>query len=199
MKPNTPEWLEARRSGIGGSDAPIIMGVSPYTKPLQLYREKLWGCDKIDNSAMQRGRSMEPYALQSFVEHTGFKVAYETDECFQWNPKILWQFATFDALIEGTDTFVEIKCLGAKNHQFALDGQVPPHYIPQLQHQMCVKGCNMCYYWSYDGQNGVLIEVTRDEEYIQNMLLPEEERFIGYLSSRTEPSALPRKTKKARV
>jgi putative phage-type endonuclease len=195
MKPNTPEWLDARRSGIGASDAPIIMGVSPYKKPIALYKEKLWGCDSQPNLAMQYGKDMEPYALQSFIDSTGFEVDYETDECFMWNPQIAWQFATFDALIKGTKYFVEIKCLGQKNHQFALDGKLPPHYIPQVQHQMCVKDCDMCFYYSYDGSEGVIIEVKRDQSYI-DQLLEKEEQFIGFLSSKMPPPCEKRKGSK---
>src|SRR5262249_26782935 len=34
------EWLAWRRTGIGGSDAPVIMGLSPYRGLLSLYVDK---------------------------------------------------------------------------------------------------------------------------------------------------------------
>lgn len=34
------EWLEQRRKGIGGSDAPVIMGVNPWRSPMDLWLEK---------------------------------------------------------------------------------------------------------------------------------------------------------------
>ena len=35
------EWLEHRKTGIGGSDAGAIMGVNKYVTPLDLYNDKL--------------------------------------------------------------------------------------------------------------------------------------------------------------
>ena len=34
------EWLEKRRHGIGGSDAAIIMGVSPFSSLMDLWLDK---------------------------------------------------------------------------------------------------------------------------------------------------------------
>ena len=35
------EWLELRRTGIGGSDAPTIVGVNPYNSRYALYLDKI--------------------------------------------------------------------------------------------------------------------------------------------------------------
>lgn len=37
---NTQEWEKFRLQKIGASDAPIIMGVSPWKTPFQLWLEK---------------------------------------------------------------------------------------------------------------------------------------------------------------
>ncbi len=37
----TEEKKAERRSGIGGSDAPVVMGISPYKDPLELFLRKL--------------------------------------------------------------------------------------------------------------------------------------------------------------
>jgi putative phage-type endonuclease len=34
------EWLEVRKTGIGGSDAAAAVGLSPYKSPLELWLEK---------------------------------------------------------------------------------------------------------------------------------------------------------------
>lgn len=36
----TDEWLMWRSQGIGASDAPVIMGVSPWSDPVSLWMEK---------------------------------------------------------------------------------------------------------------------------------------------------------------
>ena len=35
------QWLELRRTGIGGSDAPTIVGVNPYSSRYALYLDKI--------------------------------------------------------------------------------------------------------------------------------------------------------------
>ena len=34
------EWLDWRKTGIGGSDASVVCGVSKYKSPLELFMEK---------------------------------------------------------------------------------------------------------------------------------------------------------------
>jgi len=34
------QWLEARKQGIGGSDAPTVAGINPWKSPVELYMEK---------------------------------------------------------------------------------------------------------------------------------------------------------------
>ncbi len=41
MIQGSKEWHEIRRNHIGASDAPVIMGVSPWKKPIDLWKEKL--------------------------------------------------------------------------------------------------------------------------------------------------------------
>ncbi len=62
-------WHEWRRGGIGSSDAAAIMGVSPWRTPKEVWEEKVYGTSVIiDNSAMARGRELEPIARTWFEE-----------------------------------------------------------------------------------------------------------------------------------
>ncbi len=38
IKHNSPEWYELRKSGIGGSDAAAILGISPWKTNVDLSR-----------------------------------------------------------------------------------------------------------------------------------------------------------------
>lgn len=40
LSQGTPEWHEWRKNGIGGSDATVVEGISPYRTPRQLFYEK---------------------------------------------------------------------------------------------------------------------------------------------------------------
>src|SRR3990172_7017919 len=64
MKQNTPAWLEWKNQGLGSSDAPIIMGVSPWMTALQLWEIKTgkFKPSQESNWAMERGSRLEPKA-----------------------------------------------------------------------------------------------------------------------------------------
>lgn len=54
-------WLNARRRGIGGSDAGAIMGLNPYSSPLSVWYEKVYGgyVDTPINTACHWGNILE--------------------------------------------------------------------------------------------------------------------------------------------
>ena len=69
------EWLDARRNGIGGSDASAILGLNPYSSPLKVYLDKIGkGEEQETNEAMRQGTDLEPYVAERFTKETGKKV-----------------------------------------------------------------------------------------------------------------------------
>ena len=70
------EWLEMRRSGIGGSDVPILAGIHPYKSVLQLWKEKR-GESRLEESASESaywGTILEDTVRKEFMKRTGLKV-----------------------------------------------------------------------------------------------------------------------------
>lgn len=69
-----------RRSFIGGSDLPSIMGLNPpgWGTEVDLYFEKVDGPDPEDSeeraALFRRGKRLEPYAVQMLVEDHGVEV-----------------------------------------------------------------------------------------------------------------------------
>lgn len=166
LEQGTYEWLTFRRSHVCASDAPIITGVSPYKTINQLLDEKIRYFDKPTTSYMQRGKDLEPLALEKFEEETGlimFPMVGVHDS-------IQWMAASFDGVSICRKFIVEIKAPGKKDHTLALQGKVPEKYYPQVQHQICVSDVEFAYYYSFDGEKGVIIEVKRDNEFIEKML-----------------------------
>lgn len=41
LEHNSPEWLEFRKTGIGGSDAAAILGLSPFKTNVEVWEEKV--------------------------------------------------------------------------------------------------------------------------------------------------------------
>ena len=66
------QWLELRRSGLGGSDASTVMGLNPYSSKLTLYADKKGILpEKEDTERLRLGRDLEDYVAQRFSEETG--------------------------------------------------------------------------------------------------------------------------------
>lgn len=54
-------WLAARRAGLGGSDVPAVLGLSPWRTPLQVWADKTGLEDgDADSYSLRRGSHMEP-------------------------------------------------------------------------------------------------------------------------------------------
>lgn len=178
--PQTQAWHDFRRQHIGASDAPIIMGVSPWKNIQNLWKEKCGEENTFKNFAMQRGIDLEPKALVEYCEMTNYKmtsVVMTSEE----NPLM-------SASLDGWDGIhaVEIKCAGKHDHKLALGGQIPEKYYPQLQHQIFVAGLQFIEYFSYDGNQGVIIMVYRNEKYI-SLMLSEHEKFWKSVQEFTIP------------
>ncbi len=174
------EWLNFRKTKITATDASVIMGASHWKTKQQLYQEKISDETQLfTNERMQRGIDLEPIARDLYCIQSGHEVF----------PRVIvkdWQMASLDGFSDCGKYLVEIKCPGEKDHAIALSGKVPDHYYPQLQHQMHVCGVEMMDYFSFDGNNGVIVEVFRDDEYIEKMIV-EEKKFYDCLMNKTPP------------
>lgn len=187
IKQNTPDWEEARRNKIGASDAPIILGESPWCTPWLLWmRKKKLLPDQKVNEAMKRGNEMEGKARKAFEKASGLLM----------EPKVVFYGDDFMASLDGItmeeDAIVELKCPSKEVHEMARVGKIPPYYMIQVQHQlMCTKlqiGHYASYYETvvgYDVLGVPIIEgeiliviVNRDDEMIER-IKDECEGFLG--------------------
>jgi putative phage-type endonuclease len=146
------------------------MGISPFKTYEDLMNEKNHGFEQHVNQYMQRGIDLEPIALKAFESETGLLMFPCVGEHENG-----WMAASFDGMTLEEDVILEIKCAGKKDHQLALDGIIPTKYVPQLQHQLYVCGLSVVFYYSFDGQTGKIIEVKRDDAYIEIMIEKEKQ------------------------
>jgi putative phage-type endonuclease len=128
--PNTPEWLEARKEYIGASDAPVIMGVSPYSTPYQLWQKKLGLLEETQTFAMARGHSLESQARAQVEERLGILLTPKV----KTHSSLNWMMATLDGLSADGKTLVEIKCPAIADHMEALQGRIPLRYSISLRY-----------------------------------------------------------------
>jgi putative phage-type endonuclease len=184
VEQGSPEWLEWRRKGIGASDAAAIMGVSPWVTPYQLWAVKRGLVPpQPPNPAMLRGSKLEPMIREAYEQAQG-GLGFA---CLRVHAEYKWMRASLDWLSSDETFFAEFKAPGAEAHRYALDGAVPPYYLPQIMHTFAVvPQARLAHYYSHDGERGVLVQVERDEAYIAK-LIAAERAFWALVESGTEP------------
>jgi len=168
MQPNQNTCTQIDRSqGIGCSDLPAIMNVSPWSNPYKKWREKVYGQnDQKDNPAMQYGRETEPLIREKVC----LKLGVSLDPIRIVHPYKLWLWASLDGFNPEKKVIAEFKTASAPDHLLAVAGQVPGKYWPQVQGQMEVVGIDSLYYCSYYGGDLEILEVKRDPEYCKDLM-----------------------------
>lgn len=69
------EWLEYRRTGIGGSDAAVVCGISRYNSPVELWMEKTGQLPAQETGeAAYWGNLLETLVREEFTKRTGIPV-----------------------------------------------------------------------------------------------------------------------------
>lgn len=182
---NRQEWLAWRKKGIGSSDAPVVMGVSPWGTKMDLYEQKISEAIEEDESnqyVKDLGNEAEPKirSLFSLLVADDFQVVLLEMDGF---PLI----ASLDGRSTCKTKIIEIKLSGKEDFEGAQKGKVPEKYVPQIQHQLMVSKAEVCYFLSYSyaaykeskavtAEHLAIVEVKPDKEY-QATLMQEELKF----------------------
>lgn len=186
------EWLEARRSCITGSDAPIILGVSPHTSALELYGQKIGTIQDRDTDIREVGRALEPCILQLLMSRVLGARRWTLQVPDPWtlvHGRDPWLAGTIDAYF--TDHRGERGIIEAKAEAFSQQidthaGPRPDHYA-QVQHLLEVTGLQQAILAVLVG--GVAFKTClmgRDEEFIAAMKV-KERAFLKRLENRDPP------------
>jgi len=172
LEQGSQEWLEFRRMKVGASEAPIVMGVSPWSTPRKLWRQKMELDPVTFNSyVMRRGTELEPVARALYESGVGVKcppaVVQHDDHDFM--------IASLDGLSECGEFCVEIKCGGEKLFRDCESGIIPDYYECQIQHQLAVTGRDSIDYFVFWNGETSGITVGRDDKFIEKMIKKERE------------------------
>lgn len=136
------EWLQMRKSGIGGSDLSGILGHSPWKTRKDIYKSKIEDVKQISNKAIEFGNDFEniifnmfKYKYKDYYEVLDFK-----DTMFRniWYPYLQ---ASLDGVLINKNTkkvgILEIKTVQERKGKFYdLRGNriVPQYYFDQAIH-----------------------------------------------------------------
>ena len=186
-------WLAGRRNGIGASDAPAALGISPFKSRGDLWAEKtglVEPPDLSDNEAVEWGLRLEEPIAIAYAEKTGRSVMMCPPFSSRTHPTIEWLTCTPDAFqsVDGRPLgLLQIKTTSAFNAADWSDG-TPLYYQVQLQHELFVTG----HEWGtlvclIGGQKLVRFDQERNDQFIQAML-PKLSEFWGCVQTKTRPA-----------
>lgn len=139
------EWLAERKTGIGGSDAAAVLGISPWKTPVTVWLDKTGrAAPQEETEAMHIGTELEGFVARRYEQKTG-----RTVQRYNRMVRRGHLIGNFDRLVvrEGekvashmgeirTDTLLECKTSSREWE----DG-VPLHYQVQVQHYMGLTEC----------------------------------------------------------
>lgn len=206
LKHNSSEWFEFRKTGLGGSDAAAVLGLSPYKTNVEVWEEKvgLRVPEDISSSPNVRyGKAAEEPLVKLFaLDFPTLKVRVNKNVVYRRG----FMFASLDA--ELTDT--ETKALGfyegktTEIHSAAAlekwDRRIPDYYYTQILHYFVVTGRSFAWCKAQIkqcGLNGETELVTRHYKYQRRELLGDlkylyvkEKEFWGYVERKERPPLL---------
>lgn len=145
MHLNRDTWLEARKQGIGGSEAAAVLGVNPYVSPLSLYcRKQGLMPETEDNERMRWGRQLEQAIAEDYELETGRKLHDPGSFTIYTSTEYPWMIATIDRMIVEADDqddhgVLQIKTARAGERDTWLE-EIPLYVQVQVQHEMIVTG-----------------------------------------------------------
>lgn len=167
VKDFAPDDVQARRQGLGGSDAAAAIGCNPYKSPYELWLEKTGRfTPKPAGEAAYWGNVLEDTVAKEFSKRTGLKV--RRDNKTHCHPEHPFMFAHLDRRIVGNNWGLEVKTASPFLKGFDEEGtdQIPMQYLAQVHHYIQV--CDL------DGMEIALLKggqalkfftVTRDNDF----------------------------------
>lgn len=206
-------WLEARRQGIGGSDAAVLFGQNPYSSLTKLWGEKTGRVAPTeDNIRLRWGRRLEFAILDEFAHKTGLQVADQADalpeRMHEFEVEIddeahtvpMLRHAGLPIMIGNTDGIV----LGAPAGSGVVDGKTverytfsqwlndghPPWYmLVQLQHYLAIAGLRWGCIAAFTGLSDPLYvyEVEADAGFTERLMDAEDTFWRRYVVRDQQP------------
>ena len=166
------------------SETAVVLGASPWMTPYQLWLHKTGRATTKATVAMQHGTNLEPAA----------RAAYEAQTGTVMQPLVV-QDGPYSASLDGIDLdgqlILEIKvpykAQASVLWNDAMEGLVPEHYNLQVQHQLMVAGAALAHLYVFDGRQGLLLPIERDEAAIDRIKAAWD-AFQPYLDTDTPPA-----------
>ena len=179
-------WLQGRMTGIGGSDAAAVLGLSRWKTPLQVYQEKRGEVlPTEDNEPMLWGRALEPVIRQQYAERNQVSVSVPT--VMMRHPKYEFMIANVDGLTDN-GRLLEVKTTrNSTDWGEAGSDEVPQAYLLQVQHYLTVTELDVADVAVLIGGSDYRQYVIEADRELQEMIIEGEAMFWANVQSQTMP------------
>lgn len=162
----SPEWLAYRRDHFNASDAPAMLGCSPYKRRDGLLREMATGIgEEVDESTQRRfdaGHRFEANARKLAEELLGEDLFPVVGSQGRYSAsldgltmlgEICWEHKTLNR--ELREVFADIETIAPEHREHSGGKSLPLHYQVQMEQQLMVSGASKCLFtasrWADDG------------------------------------------------
>lgn len=176
-------WLKWRKGLLTATDAPMLLGASPYVTPYKGWQRKVGEAEEIKvNEAMLRGHRDEPIARELFIKEYGIPM----EACCVESDTYNFIGASLDGISESGEYILEIKS------QRPIE-TIPNFHMMQMQHQLLSTDyqAKKCFYVSHWQGENKTFEVFPDLEWMKSYLPKAREFWNGVVFH--EPPALENK------
>lgn len=187
LEQGSQEWLSWRKTVITATDCPAILGSSPWSTAYKCWQRKLGLVEEQKvNKAMDEGRRLEPIIRDRFIKKYGLNMTPVVVESSEYN----FLGASLDGLSDCGNYILEVKTGGHHLFRMAEEGNIPDHYMHQMQHQLLVAGADKCFYHvgGEDETKDIVIEVYPQPDFAR-MFIPKARAFLKCVAF-SEPPAL---------
>jgi putative phage-type endonuclease len=144
----TKAQLEERRSGIGGSDAAVILGLNPFKDVYGLYLDKRGEAPEEDPNFLKESRYwgsvLEQPVADRYAEETGYKIQ-KSNQLIR-SKEHPFMIANIDRKVVGEERRIGFEAKTAARADGWGDSgsaEIPPYIMLQCQHYLAVTGYDL--------------------------------------------------------
>lgn len=207
----TVSWANARKKGIGGSDASAVLGLNPYMTNVELWKLKTGRKQKEDISnkdVVIYGNKLEPVLIDLFEADNQDYEIIDKEEArknkfhnFIYHNKYKFLLANLDGVIRNKNTnelgVLEIKTCQLNQYNFSKwKDTIPINYYCQVLHYLNVTNYSYAFLYALLKHQDFLevkkYKILKNEvqEEIDNLQNKEIEFWTKYVEKDIEPNLL---------
>lgn len=190
---NREEWLKARETRIGGSEASSLIGMNKYTSLHDLWERKIKGIQSdVSNELIEYGNAMEPLLREIYkIKHPEMDVQYSPNTILYSKQYDYISYSPDGLLWDGSRAgILEIKTSLIRNSDMNSEWKerIPDSYYLQILHGLICTGFDFVDLFAelryIDGNSSIKqyhierSEVLEDIKYLKEQEISTWERYF---------------------